>query len=137
MPSAGILSRMLPPVVGALAQPNPLGALRPLVPKNNSINAPYGLREDRTPKGVGFFGELRRPDGDMSTELSFDFDQDGKKVFAPLLVPTLSRQEIDLLLSGAKPTPDIFNKASQHAMERLRLGKPAFALPDELYPVPK
>ena len=36
--------------------------------------APYGMRHGTiTPKGKGYFGELKRPDGDSSTELSSEF----------------------------------------------------------------
>src|SRR5262245_58678233 len=99
--------------------------------------ADYGLREDKTPKGKGYFGELHRPDGGYSTELSFDFDHpEHGKVFAPLLVPTLTRAEINHLLSGAVPTEAIYNKAQDFAVQRIISGKPTFALPGELYPVP-
>ncbi len=96
----------------------------------------YGLREDGTPKGLGFFGELKRPDGSISTELSAGFNFDGKETLAPLLVPTLSKEEIDILLSGAKPTESIYNKAANHALERMRLKKSVWADQNEIYKVP-
>ena len=40
--------------------------------------APYGMRHGTiTPKGKGYFGELKRPDGDSSTELSSEFEYKG------------------------------------------------------------
>ena len=100
--------------------------------------ADYGLREDGTPKGLGYFGELKRPDNNVSTELSFDFDHpDYGNVFAPLLVPTLTKDEIDHLLSDKKPTPEIYQKAQDFAVQRLKAKQPTFAMPNEIYPVPQ
>lgn len=105
--------------------------------------APFGVREDKTPKGMGYFGMLpyrgkdAKPNS-FSTELSFDTDVDGHKLFAPLLVPSLSRFEVDHLLEGKEPTPEIYNKAIKHAQGRMVLGKSPFAGPkDEIQPLPK
>jgi hypothetical protein len=97
----------------------------------------YGLRENGTSKGNGYFGMLQRPDGYYSSELSFDFDhpQHGN-VLAPLIVPTLTREELNHLLSGQQPTEQIYNKAQDFALERIGAGKSTFALPGERYPVP-
>ena len=67
----------------------------------------YGMRQDGTAKGDGFYGPLpskdpRYPRGTVSTELSADMDVDGKNIHFPLLVPGLSRAEIDSLLAGDK-----------------------------------
>ena len=94
-------------------------------------------RQDNTKKGQGYFGPLLDDNGKVSTELSFDFDWGGKNYFAPLLVPTLSKRDIDYLLSGGKPTQDIYEKAAQHALERLRIGKPVFATPMDIFRLPK
>lgn len=91
----------------------------------------FGKREDGSAKGNGFFGVLKRPDGKVSTELSVDMDfGEGKESF-PLLVPTLNKKEIDHLLSGEKPTNDIYNKAIDFYQARKRAGLPAFASPEE------
>lgn len=88
-------------------------------------------------KGRGYFGVLRRPDGEVSTELSFDFNHQGKPVSAPLLVPTLSRQELDHLLSGADPTDSIYEKAQLWALHRLGRGLPPFATDTDMrHPLP-
>lgn len=86
----------------------------------------FGLREDGTPKGNGFFGKLKRPDGMVSTELSIGVNLDGKETLIPLLVPTLSQQEVDYLLEGNKPTKEIMSKAVSHAKERIKTGKSPF-----------
>ncbi len=102
------------------------------------VAAPYGLREDGTPKGLGYFGVLRSKDGrhDVSSELSADSIINGKRLFYPLLVPTLNRDEIDLLLSGAKPTDAIYDKAIEHAFQRIKAGKSPFAGEGEQIPLP-
>src|SRR5690348_16346880 len=80
----------------------------------------YGLRPDGTKKGSGFYGPLpskdpRYPKGTVSTELSADTDVNGKNLSFPLLVPGLSRKEIDSLLSGERPSDAIYDKAIGHA----------------------
>lgn len=93
----------------------------------------YGLREDKTAKGPGFFGELPRPTsagGGFSTELSATGnlnDKQGNPILYPLLVPTLSRQEINTLLRNEKPTDAIYHKAEVHAAKRIKEGKSPFA----------
>ncbi len=89
--------------------------------------AGYGARQDGTQKGKGYFGELARPDGGFSTELSIGVNLDGKEVEIPALVPTLSQEEKDFLLEGNKPTQEIVNKAVKHARERMKQGKSPFA----------
>jgi hypothetical protein len=97
------------------------------VPKQDGTVVPnYGLREDGTPKGKGWLGELKRPDGKVSTELSLGFDFGGKHVLAPALVPTLTQDEVTYLLNGGKPTPEIVNKAAEHAKMRMQQGLSPF-----------
>lgn len=86
---------------------------------------------------MGYFGPLLRPDGNVSSELGFEFDHGGKQVSAPLIVPTLSREQLDHLLSGDKPTDDIYDTAQQFAIERMMNGHPTWARPNEIYPLPK
>lgn len=90
-------------------------------------------------KGNGYFGPLLRPDGNLSSELSFDFDHNGKSVQAPLIVPTLNKSQLDELLSlpdGKQPSQGIYDAAQQYAIDRLMRGKPTFSLPNEVYPLP-
>jgi hypothetical protein len=96
--------------------------------------APYGIRHSgEGVKGLGYFGLLRGKEG-VSTELSAE-DDDGEH---PLLVPTLTRKEIDHLLSGNEPTDAIYEKAAGHAKMRKEAGKSPFAEPTELRrPLPK
>lgn len=89
----------------------------------------YGKRPDGTNKGSGFLGELKMRDGSNSvaTEMSIGVDIDGKEMLVPMIVPTLSEQELNHLLSGGKPTPEIVGKAARHAAERVSAGKSPFA----------
>jgi hypothetical protein len=107
--------------------------------------APYGMRNleqgqdinQGTVKGKGYFGEVPLDQGGAMTELSSAYGQDGKLVSHPLLVPTLTKQEIDLLGMGLEPTPQIIKKAQDYAQKRISAGQSTFATPQELrYPVP-
>lgn len=92
----------------------------------------YGNRSDGTPKGKGYFGELKRPDGDFSTEISIGVDYGNGEKEIPSLVPGLSEEEKTYLLSGGKPTKSIINKAIDHAKMREAKGLSPFAGPDDL-----
>lgn len=89
-------------------------------------------RLDGTQKGQGFFGELRRPDGRVSTELSIGIQIDGEEVLVPSLVPTLTKDEINFLLTHEGiPPQSIIKKAADFARQRKSLGLPFFAQPNE------
>jgi hypothetical protein len=95
----------------------------------------YGKRADGTEKGRGFLGELKRPDGRVSTELSVGVTIDGRDMEIPSLVPTLNKKEIDYLLATPEgpamwKTPmgkQVLNKAVAHAKDRIAQGKSPFA----------
>jgi len=94
----------------------------------------YGKRLDGTNKGDGYFGRLKRPDGNISTEISADAEVDGRRILYPLLVPTLDKSEIDFLLrdgTDEKTLDRIHNKAIDHALKRIQAGKSPFAGPGE------
>jgi hypothetical protein len=99
------------------------------------------LRVDKTPKGAGYFGVLKGIAGDVKgmdvTELSADSDINGQRILYPLVVPTLSQQEINILLSGKKPTDSIYQKAQEFAVQRMKDGLPTFARQGEIFPLPK
>jgi hypothetical protein len=95
----------------------------------------YGLRQDGTPKGEGWLGELKRPDGDVMTELTVGTDVNGKDMDIPTMVPTLSPEEIQYLLfhvygnKGVFDTPvgkSILQKAIEHATMRNSSGLSPF-----------
>jgi hypothetical protein len=90
-----------------------------------------------TLKGKGYFGEIPVNQGGAMTEFSSAYEQDGRMVSHPLLVPTLNKQEIDLLRMGLEPTPEIYKKAQDYAQQRISAGQSPFATPQELrYPMP-
>lgn len=105
----------------------------------------YGTRADGSEKGQGYFGELKRPDGDISTEISIGVGIGGKEVEIPLIVPTLTKKELNALLStdpGSKDFMDripqtIIEKAYDHAVMRMNEGKSPFAGPDETVEPPQ
>jgi hypothetical protein len=86
----------------------------------------YGIRNDGTFKGPGFMGELKTPKGDVATELSIGVELEGQEVEIPLLVPTLSKKQVDHLLNDGKATKDIVDKAVDHAKKRMKQGKSPF-----------
>ena len=111
--------------------------------EHHDSTAPFGLRKDSTPKGMGYFGMLpyrgKGAEKDaFSTELGHDFTVDGNILHAPLLVPSLTRLEIDDLLEGKELTEEVKRKAIKHAQDRMVLGKSPFAGPeDEIQALPK
>jgi hypothetical protein len=118
-----------------------MGALTPRTGLNQFSGvglAPYGIRHSgQGAKGLGYFGALPGTDG-HSTELSSEFDHNGKSIEHPLLVPTLSREQINQLLGGADPSEDIYAKARAHALMRMQQGLSPFAGPQELrLPLPR
>ena len=53
-------------------------------------------------------------------------------------MPTLTKKELNHLLSGEEPTQEIYEKAESYARERKKNGKSPFAQQDELrVPVPQ
>lgn len=97
-----------------------------------------GTRADGTPKGAGFLGMVRRPDGGVSTEISVGVEIDGREMEIPTMVPTLTREEVDTLLKtplpGGEIPESIMRKAEAHARARLAAGKPVFATAQESPP---
>jgi len=91
----------------------------------------FDLREDKTSKGEGFFGSLLRPDGGgVMSEYSVGVPINGKEMDIPTFVPTLTAEEVTLLLNlpeGKQPPQSIIQKAAQFAQQRVAAGKPVFA----------
>ena len=90
-----------------------------------------GLRIDGTPKGEGFFGPLKLPNGGIATEFSIGVSFDGKETQIPSLVPTLTEQELNLMLNDIIPNQkeipsSIIQKAVDHAKLRISEGKSPF-----------
>ena len=102
----------------------------------------FGDREDGSKKGFGFMGMLKRPnDENKSSEISIGVNINGKDVLIPSMVPTLTKSQLNVLLSlppGTMPPRDIIQAASKFAQDRISKGLPPFARVDEegTYPVP-
>jgi hypothetical protein len=96
--------------------------------------ASYGARYAESPseplsmKGKGYFGLLPSSEG-FSTEISAT---DDRGMSYPMLVPTLTQQEVNYLLQGGQPTDEIYNKAEMWAASRQLGGQSPFAAPTEL-----
>jgi hypothetical protein len=96
--------------------------------------APYGARYEESAqapfsaKGKGYFGALPHSGGGVSTEISAHDTAGG----FPLLVPSLTAEEVQVLLSGARPTQEIYRKAEAFAASRRSAGLNPFAQPNEL-----
>lgn len=111
---------------GATGAPVP-GAAQAIPPVNGVDKSTWDKREDGSTKGTGFLGVLKRPDGGVSTEISVGVNINGKEMEIPTLVPTLTKQEVDYLLSGGRPTDAIVQKAAEFAKGRIAEGKSVFA----------
>ena len=87
---------------------------------------PSWYRNNGSMKGPGFLGALRAPDGRTSTELSIGVNIGGQEMEIPSLVPTLTPAEIQHMLGGNAPTPQIVEKAVAHARQRQQQNLPVF-----------
>lgn len=104
--------------------------------ESGSRNIRYGKRIDGTQKGTGWFGVLKNSDGQWATEVTMGVEFDGKEMQIPTLVPTLSRKEIEHVLTGQleilnERTRQIEKKAIEFAKKRLKQNKSPFIEPDE------
>jgi len=109
---------------------NPAGDALPMFNANKRSD-PEMLRADGSEKGKGFLGQLPHASGKTSTEISIGVNIGGKETEIPALVPTLTKQEVQLLLSGGEPTKEIIQKAVDHAKKRMSQGKSVFANPND------
>lgn len=105
----------------------------------------WSKRADGSAKGDGWLGVRKRPDGEVSTEISAGITIDGKQVEVPLLVPGLTKQEMDYLMRNNPDTeqnpeffkampPAILEKAAEFAKKRMKEGKSPFRGEDEPMP---
>ena len=78
-------------------------------------------------KGLGYFGEIPSVDKEGNPSRSTELAGEMEGIHFPLLVPTLTKKEIDHLVSGKQPTDEIWDKAYEHALMRGKSGKDPFA----------
>ena len=96
----------------------------------------YGMRNNPKDgkKYSGWIGPIERPDGSSSTEISISVGFDGKEQEIPLMVPGLTKKEIEYLIKTDledksfmdKMPKSIMNKAIEHAAQRIKSGKSPF-----------
>lgn len=99
----------------------------------------YGARPDGSQKGRGYFGELNLKGGGVATEYSMSTDDvtvNGKPVDFPTLVPTLTKDEVDLMVNDIIPNDkeiprSVAIKAIDFARERISKGMSPFATKEE------
>lgn len=96
--------------------------------------AQWDKRPDGTQKGSGWLGLLRRPDGGVSSEISVGMQIGGKETDVPLLVPGLSRQEVQKIIALPNDEhlvqnlpPGVLDKARRFAEGRINGGRSPFA----------
>lgn len=97
----------------------------------------YGNRANGSKKGEGYFGPVHARDGkSFATEIGVNEDVDGEDFHYPLIHPEMSRKDLDHLVNGGKPTPEMYDRALAHAKKRKSEGKSPFADADERHPLP-
>jgi hypothetical protein len=104
----------------------------PVVAPKRVDTSTFGKRPDGTAKGTGFLGVLKRPDSSVSTEISVGVPINGREMDIPTLVPGLTSQEVNWLLTTpveniARSLPNsIRQKAVAHAQQRIGAGLSPF-----------
>lgn len=90
-------------------------------------------RADGSLKGSGFLGEIKRPDGKISTEISIGVPMGGKETEIPTMVPGLNPEELQYLLNtdpakiqNGPLFASIRDKAVAHAQQRIAQGLSPF-----------
>ncbi len=96
----------------------------------NPDKSTWDKRADGSTKGMGWLGLLKRPGGGVSSEISVGVEINGKETEIPLMVPTLTKSELDYLMthdpskaSFQKNMPaSILSKAEDFASNRIAQG---------------
>jgi hypothetical protein len=111
-----------------------------LYPKQGKEEDLSMLRPDGSKKSMkGFLGPMEAVGGKTSTEISAGFEINGKEMDIPLMVPGLTKKELDYLLKTdiddeafIKNLPNsIAEKAIAHAEKRMKDGKSVFYVDGE------
>lgn len=107
----------------------PLGAL-------HVKNPGYGTRIDGTPKHTGWLGLIPMTGenegmvmSEQSVSMGVEVDGEEIELFMPLLVPTLTQGEIDIIAGKGELTEEIWQKAVDHALQRREKGLSPFKNP--------
>lgn len=95
-------------------------------------------RNDGTKKGMGWLGEIKLPNGEVATEYTIGVQMnDGTEYEIPTLIPTLTEDEIKLMVNDIIPNKkqvplEIRDKAIDFAIERMNAGQSPFISTKEL-----
>ena len=84
----------------------------------------YGNRPDGSKKGSGWLGEIPMQDGSgrVMTEQTAEVDTANGRLQFPLIHPGSTKEELDHLARGGKPTREMLDRAIEHARERQKQG---------------
>lgn len=93
----------------------------------NDLLPNYGKRVDGTNKGSGWQGEIAANNGNVMTELSIGVDFGNGQIEIPLIVPTTSPEELNIMSNGGEIPQSAYDKAVSHSLQRLRSGQSPFA----------
>jgi hypothetical protein len=88
----------------------------------------YGMRHNPADgkKYTGWQGIHINKEGKKVTEHSMGFGMNGKEVEIPMIVPSTTKEEIDIILKKGQPTSIMIKKAIAHAEKRIAEGKSPF-----------
>ena len=91
-----------------------------------------GVREDGTQKDLGYFGPMTFDDNrggvGQSTELSADTTlKNGQNLFYPLISQRQSFKDMSNLLTGGRPSNEMYDTAIKDALSRKLTGRSPFA----------
>jgi|DEB0MinimDraft_3_1074331.scaffolds.fasta_scaffold00092_21 hypothetical protein len=110
------------------------GLVRLRKAKGGEVDDPSMYRSDGSKKSArGYLGPVvNKIDGRTMTEVSIGVESDGKEMFIPTMVPTLTPEEVEALANmevegNARAIPEsIVKKAIEHARKRIKEGKDPF-----------
>jgi len=93
----------------------------------NRVNGGYGARPDGTMKGRGFFGEMGNGNN-ISTELSSETTlRNGNNLLYPLMSKGQNFKDMSNLLTGGRPSDQMYDQAVRDALSRQLTGRSPFA----------
>jgi len=101
--------------------------------KKDDLALPSGprqnfVREDGSVKGQGYYGPLPTGrDGAVATELGIGVNFGGREREIPSIVPGLTKEQLNLILSGERPDKAIIDTAVNHAVKRMKSGLSVWA----------
>ncbi len=87
--------------------------------KNEQKVPEYGESPDGRTKGPGWFGPIKMPNGADLTEWSVTTEVNGVEVSVPTVVPTLEKDELDLLVNAAQIGVENLNEEEKKSLNAI------------------